>query len=107
MSEVEAILIHFPSYIIDLIVCDAKIQSYREVVSGESLEVTLKGGGGTDFRPVFKLIDERLQPPTLLLYFSDTQGNFPEYDVNYDVLWISDEARSVPFGEVLVIPREC
>ena len=106
MSEVEAILIHFPSYIIDLIVCDAKIQSYRQIVSGEQLDVEIKGGGGTDFRPVFTLIDESLDIPSLLLYFSDTKGTFPDIEPFYELIWISEEKSDVPFGEVLVIERE-
>ena len=103
MSEVEAILIHFPSYVIDLIVCDAKVQSYRQIVSGEALEVEIKGGGGTDFRPVFELIESELVQPSLLLYFSDTKGNFPEDEPYYDVLWIASEPLDVPFGTVLTI----
>ena len=106
MSEVEAILIHFPNYIIDLIVCDAKIQSYRQILSGERLEVEIKGGGGTDFRPVFSYIDEELDTPSLLLYFSDTKGTFPEAEPFYEVIWISDEKSEVPFGELLLIEKD-
>ncbi len=103
LSEITSILIHFPSYIIDLIVCDAKIQSYRQILSGEVLEVTLKGGGGTDFRPVFELIERELTLPALLLYFTDTEGTFPTSTPFYDVLWVSATASKVPFGEVLEI----
>ena len=103
MSEVEAILIHFPSYVIDLIVCDAKIQSYRQFSSGEALEIDMKGGGGTDFRPVFTLIEEHLELPSLLLYFSDTQGKFPTVAPYYEVLWICEKENDVPFGECLII----
>ena len=103
MSEVEAILIHFPSYIIDLIVCDAKIQNYKQIVSGEPLEIEIKGGGGTDFRAVFEMIERELDAPTLLLYFSDTQGTFPEKEPFYEVMWISSEMVEVPFGRITVI----
>ena len=103
ISEVKAILMHFPSYIIDLIVCDAKIQMYRQIVSGEGLSIQIKGGGGTDFRPVFKMIEEELETPSLLLYFSDTEGRYPQEAPFYEVLWISSEMKEVPFGEVLVI----
>ena len=106
MSEVEAILIHFPSYIIDLIVCDAKIQNYKQIVSGEVLEVEVKGGGGTDFRPVFEKIENELDQPTLLLYFSDTKGSFPAHEPSYEVLWIATETLEVPFGRVLTIDED-
>jgi len=103
MSEVEAILIHFPNYVIDMIVCDAKIQNYRQLLTGEALEIEIKGGGGTDFRPVFSYIDEELHTPSLLLYFSDTKGSFPEDEPFYETLWISAEESEVPFGRVVVI----
>ncbi len=105
MSEIEAILVHFPNYIIDLIVCDAKIQSHRQIISGDPLDVDIKGGGGTDFRPVFSLIEENLDAPSLLLYFTDTKGSFPEAEPFYEVIWISDAENEVPFGEVLVIEK--
>jgi len=103
MSEVEAILIHFPSYVIDMIVCDAKIQNYKQLLSGEALEIEVKGGGGTDFRPLFTFIDEKLEMPSLLLYFSDTKGTFPETEPNYETIWISGEMNELPFGRVIVI----
>lgn len=106
MSEVEAILIHFPNYVIDMIVCDAKVQNYRQILTGEALEIEIKGGGGTDFRPVFSYIDEALDPPSLLLYFSDTKGSFPEDEPLYETLWISSEMSEVPFGRVLVIEND-
>ncbi len=105
MSEIEAILVHFPNYIIDLIVCDAKIQSHRQIISGDPLDVDIKGGGGTDFRPVFSLIEENLDAPSLLLYFTDTKGSFPEAEPFYEVIWISDAENEVLFGEVLVIEK--
>lgn len=106
ISEVESILIHFPSYVIDMVVCDAKIQGYRQFLSGEALEVEIKGGGGTDFRPVFDFIDESLDMPSLLLYFSDTKGTFPEIEPMYETIWISGETADVPFGRVLVIEED-
>jgi len=106
MSEVASILIHFPSYIIDLIVCDAKIQNYRQIVSGEALEIEVKGGGGTDFRPVFEMIEVELTQPSLLLYFSDTKGSFPAIEPNYEVLWIASQKLDVPFGMLLTIDQD-
>ncbi|MCJ7764915.1 MAG: VWA-like domain-containing protein [Thiovulaceae bacterium] len=106
ISEVESILIHFPNYVIDMIVCDAKIQGYRQFLSGEALEIEIKGGGGTDFRPVFTYIEESLDTPSLLLYFSDTKGIFPETEPFYETIWISNEMSEVAFGRVIVIDRD-
>ena len=38
----------------------------------------IQGGGGTDFRPVFKWLEEQGQRPELLVYFTDAQGQFPQ-----------------------------
>jgi predicted metal-dependent peptidase len=101
LSEIESIMLMYPYYEIDLITADAKIQSHRVFLPTEELEYALKGGGGTDFRVVFDYIDQEISYPTLLLYFTDAMGIFPEYEPNYDVLWIMEKEKEIPFGEVL------
>ncbi len=103
LGEIHAIMQSYPNYEIDVITADAKVQSHRVYLPGETLEYTLSGGGGTDFRPVFAYIDRYVNYPTLLLYFTDGMGTFPELEPSYDVLWVMPEAKEVPFGEVLVL----
>jgi len=103
LGEVGSIMQSYPNYEIDLITADAKIQSHRVFLPGESLEYKVSGGGGTDFRPVFEYIDQYIDYPTLLLYFTDGQGTFPQGEPGYDLLWIMPEIREVPVGEVLVL----
>lgn len=103
IAEIESLLLHFPSYAIDLLVCDAAVQSHRSFCGGEKLEVELKGGGGTDFRPVFDSVDRHLPHTQLLLYFTDTQGTFPDEAPLYEVLWVAPQEANVPFGRVLAI----
>jgi len=86
---------------IDLITADAKIQSHKVFLPGEALEYEISGGGGTDFRPVFEFIDQEINYPTLLLYFTDGDGRFPDVEASYDVLWVMPEVKDVPFGEVV------
>ena len=103
LGEVSSIMQRYPNYEIDLITADAKIQSHRVFLPGEPLEYEVSGGGGTDFRPVFEYIDHYIDYPTLLLYFTDGQGTFPESEPGYDLLWVMPETREVPVGEVLVL----
>lgn len=106
IAEVESITELFGSYTIDLMVCDDKIRSYERFERGESITYTLSGGAGTDFRPVFELIESWVYRPKLLLYFTDLEGKFPLYEPPYDVLWIAPNIIDVPFGRVIVLKDE-
>ena len=103
LGEVNSIMQSYPNYEIDLLTADAKIQSHKVFLPGESLEYEVSGGGGTDFRPVFEYIDQQINYPTLLLYFTDGMGTFPETEASYDVMWVMPEKMEVPFGEVMVL----
>ena len=103
LSELNFLMSTIPNYEIDLLVCDDKINEHKVFYSGDILEVDIKGGGGTDFRPVFKYIDENLQDIKLLLYFTDLDGFFPKDEPNYDLKWIAPKESVAPFGEVIVL----
>jgi len=103
MGEVSSVMQQYPNYEIDLITADAKIQTHRVFLPGESLDYEVSGGGGTDFRPVFDYIDKHIDYPTLLIYFTDGDGRFPEFEASYDVLWVMPDEVVVPFGEVVVL----
>jgi predicted metal-dependent peptidase len=103
MSELEALLMSFPNAEVDLLICDAKIQGVYRFVSGEILDFTLKGGGGTDFRPVFDYIESELPDTSLLIYFTDAEGTFPDDEPIYDTLWVLPEEKKVPFGRTIVL----
>jgi len=103
LGEIESIMQSYGNYEIDLITADAKVQSHRVFFPGEMLDYTVSGGGGTDFRPTFAYIEREINYPTLLLYFTDGMGTFPESEPSYDVMWVMPEVKEVPFGEVLVL----
>jgi len=106
LGEINSIMQSYPNYEIDVITADAKIQSHKVFLPGENLEYEVSGGGGTDFRPVFEYIDQQINYPTLLLYFTDGMGTFPETEPSYDLMWIMPEEKEVPFGEVMVLEAE-
>jgi len=103
LSELNFLMSTIPNYEIDLLVCDDKIQEHKTFYSGDILEVDLKGGGGTDFRPIFTYINENIQDTQLLLYFTDLDGLFPRDIPNYDVKWIVPKEEKTPFGEQIIL----
>jgi predicted metal-dependent peptidase len=86
--------------------CDAQayqVTTYDRFEEPDWLDMPIHGGGGTDFRPVFKLIEEYREEkgvrPALLVYFTDTMGSFPEEEPNYSVIWVCNyRTGKVPWG---------
>ncbi len=93
---------------IHIIQCDARVQSDTKVTSLRDVDrmmegFTVRGFGGTDFRPAFDYVDmlvkrgefERLRG---LIYFTDGFGTFPEKAPAYDAafVFVDDEAREIP-----------
>jgi predicted metal-dependent peptidase len=101
LTEVNFLMTLVQNYQIELLVCDEKIQSHKTFYSGDTLEVDIKGGAGTDFRPVFSFIEENFDDVKLLLYFTDLDGIFPKAVPNYEVKWITPKMQDVAFGEVI------
>ncbi len=105
---------------IHLIQADARIQSDTVVRSVDELDrfartMPVRGGGGTDFRPVFAYV-ERLRAQGAfrnlqgLVYFTDGWGTFPDRPPAYDVAFVfveeDGEARWVPPWAMRVVMDE-
>lgn len=103
MEEFRAIMQNFPAVKIELIIADAKVHAHHTFQGGERLDFALKGGGGTDYRPVFEYIEANLPMTTMLLYFTDGDGWFPRWPPSYEVLWALSRDAKIPFGRGLVI----
>jgi len=103
MSEVNFLMSLVPNYEIEFLVCADKLHFHKTFYSGEQLDVSLKGGGGTDFRPVFEFIDNNFDDVKLLLYFTDMEGIFPKKVPNYMVKWVSSKEAEPPFGKLLLL----
>lgn len=77
-----------------IIQCDSTIQEAVQITSQEEFDkyikkMELKGFGGTDFRPVFKYVDNMLKKRLLtnlkgMIYFTDGYGTFPKYKPKYE-----------------------
>lgn len=103
LEEFKSIMQNFPAVQIELIIADARVHAHYTFQGGEKMDFPLKGGGGTDYRPVFDYIDAHLPMNTMLLYFTDGDGWFPKFPPNYEVLWALSREAKVPFGRPLVI----
>jgi predicted metal-dependent peptidase len=62
-------------------------------------DVEIRGGGGTNFRPVFNWVEGQDKKPDLLIYFTDAEGVFPELEPEYPVSWLVKGKETVPFGQ--------
>jgi len=58
----------------------------------------IRGGGGTNFRPVFEWVEQQGQTPDVLVYFTDAEGVFPEREPNFPVVWLVKGKQKVPWG---------
>ncbi len=61
-------------------------------------DIAIRGGGGTNFRPVFEWVENQDQAPDLLVYFTDAEGLFPETEPAFPVTWLVKGKAGVPFG---------
>lgn len=77
--------------------CDVEIRDVKvlDQASNGFLAETRKmcGGGGTDFRPVFRWIQEmrdagEMDKPPALIYFSDGFGEFPDTEPDYKTVFV-------------------
>ena len=104
-----------------IIQCDADIQEDVKITGQEEFDeylqtMTLRGLGGTDFRPVFRRVDEMVQNHEFinlkgLIYFTDGYGTFPERKPDYDAafVFIDDEYNNPdvpPWAIKLVLQKE-
>ena len=103
MSEIQSIMLSIANYEIDIIVADAAVQSHETFYEGDELNYSLKGGGGTDFRPVFEYVNLHLYDTALLVYFTDLDGFFPSEEPLFEVIWVSPKKSEVPFGKLITL----
>lgn len=110
---------YFSKVKIYIIQCDTTIQEIAIITSMEELEnyiktMTLKGFGGTDFRPVFNYVDTLIEDKVFknlkgLLYFTDGYGDFPRKKPKYETAVVylenDDYNQDVPMWAIKLILR--
>lgn len=95
---------------VHLIQCDSMIQDHRKVTSEREWKdymahLKIQGLGGTDFTPVFRLVDQMLEKKEIrklkgLLYFTDGDGIYPNrkpaYETAFVFPWKRPEKQQAP-----------
>jgi len=110
LSELKGLVQQFSLERMWVVCCDARVHNADEFTADEFTveRIRLSGGGGTDFRPVFRWVEKCGITPVCLIYFTDTWGDFPETPPPYPVLWavVGGKVREdIPFGEVVCLRR--
>lgn len=93
----------FRQFCLHIIQCDNRVQRDDCIHSREEFEkyleeITVQGGGGTDFRPAFQRIEELRKAGELaslrgVLYFTDGCGRYPEQEPDYQVWFVMLQGR--------------
>lgn len=90
-----------------IVQCDSMIQDVRWIHSAQEwkayeADLRILGRGGTDFTPVFTLVEKyrregRLRYLRGLIYFTDGDGIYPRNKPPYEVAFASSDARILGF----------
>lgn len=102
-GEISAISDEASPEAIHVVYCDAAVQSVQEFGSSEPVKLEPKGGGGTNFRPVFEWVEQNGIAPACLIYLTDLCCTKYPGAPDYPVLWATDSRRAAPFGETIRI----
>lgn len=92
---------------VHIIQCGARVEEDVRITTQEEFDefiknMTLKGFGGTDFRPVFAHVDSLIRQKEFtnlkgLIYFTDGYGTFPTNPPDYDAAFIFlDQGYDLP-----------
>jgi predicted metal-dependent peptidase len=82
---------------------DAKVCKVDRFEQGEPLTWEPAGGGGTDFRPALKAIEDE-GTAVCVLCITDLYGSFPD-GCGLPVLWLATTDKVAPFGETIRLPQ--
>ncbi|MDP6865254.1 MAG: VWA-like domain-containing protein [Candidatus Poseidoniaceae archaeon] len=109
MSELVGLLSSFGAYELRLIQCDMHIHedsTYDLYNPFDPSKFRLKGGGGTDLRPPFDLVEENGEPPEVLIFMTDGYGPAPKRAPAFPVLWavIEGGVKPVKWGQEIEMP---
>ena len=102
-SEVKAIVDTVRPIKTTVIYCDATVNHVDEFLPNDQLYFKMHGGGGTDFRPPFKYMENKSIKPAAFVYLTDMFGPFPSQPPDFPVMWVATSGVVGPFGETVPI----
>ncbi len=109
LGELNGLLAFMRSSVLRVVCCDTTVHVVGDFNANRRLDPTrhkLRGGGGTDFRPVFAYAraEKRFSQ---LIYLTDSFGIYPDTaPEGINPLWLVPQniADTPPFGEVIALP---
>lgn len=109
-SEINAIKEDVHPREIKVVYFDYKVLKEEVFGPEDELKLSPMGGGGTNFAPVFKYINEQIEQPIAVVFLTDLEcssfGPAPDYPVLWTVIERGWGDMKVPFGEVLEVAKE-
>jgi predicted metal-dependent peptidase len=111
IGEFLFIISRYRPELVHLLYCDAAIQGVEshpwQGFDVDQLSKHAPGGGGTSFLPPFEYLTKEGINPLILVYFTDTEGDFPPIAPDYPVVWVSNNSYAqVPWGDLLIIEKD-
>jgi predicted metal-dependent peptidase len=84
--------------------CDAQVHAQGRVRSVREMARLVKGGGGTDFRPIFEAARKQRPVPEVLIIFTDGMGTAPEAPPPFKTIWaLLGEGAASPVSWGMVV----
>jgi predicted metal-dependent peptidase len=94
-AEVRSILAGQQPRLVHVLYFDAEVHRHETYHAGQPIHLTPVGGGGTDFRPCFRWLEEKRIYPQTMVFLTDLWGTFPNGSPSYPVIWASTGTRPV------------
>lgn len=107
-AEINAIRADVHPREVELVYFDSRVCHAETVDADGEIEIKPRGGGGTNFAPVFEHINHGAEMPTAVVFLTDLMchdfGPRPDYPVLWCVLGsVTRGFDKVPFGEILEV----
>lgn len=80
---------------------DSMVHRILELDSDDQLPTDALGGGGTDFRPALAELADR--DIACAVYLTDLDGQFPDEEPSFPVLWATNSESTAPFGDTIKV----
>lgn len=104
-GEIRAIHGETRPEVLHVVYCDAAINGWDKYGADDVVELTMKGGGGTSFTPVFDEVEKRGIEPKCLIYLTDLESWDKPKEPAYPVMWVTPDwvTKGWEWGEVVRI----
>jgi len=87
---------------LSILACDSELSDTSPMIFEPWDEIPtlkmLKGGGTTEFSPVFNWVNQQDIAPDVLIYFTDGRAAFPKQEPHYPVFWLIKGKQETPWG---------